>query len=119
MILNVVLLIIIFGCGYWFWLRPILKMNPRFADFYANEETLLSALSSKLGGIKQRLSGAIIILAGIYVEAANYVIPALTGVDTSIFTKKLPDWVVPLIPIAAAILLNYLRHLSDKREDAG
>lgn len=116
MLINVVLLAIIFGAGYWFWLRPILKTTPFLEHFFVREDTFLQALSGKFAGIKQRLSGALIILAGIYVELANYVMPALTGVDTSTWTKNLPDWMVPLIPIAAVALLNYFRSLADRRD---
>jgi hypothetical protein len=116
MILNIILTVVIFGSGYWFWVRPIIKTKPQFKSFYDDEATFFSALSAKLSGIKQKLAGAFIVIGGIYVEASNYVIPALTGVDTSVITKRIPDWVVPLIPIAAAILLNYFRSLADKRE---
>jgi hypothetical protein len=112
--LNIVLISIIFGAGYWFWLRPILMTTARFKDFYAAEAGYFVAFSAKFAGIKQKMAGAVIILASIYVSAANYVIPAMTGVDTTIFTKSLPDWVVPLIPILLTILLNYFRSLADK-----
>jgi hypothetical protein len=117
MILNIILLAIIVGAGYYFWLRPILKTRPEFSTIFAYERSKWGAISVKLAGIKQKLAGAIIVLAGIYVEAANYVVPALTGVDTSVITHRLPDWTVPLIPIAATILLNYFRSLADKREE--
>lgn len=117
MLINLVLIIVIMIGGYVFWIRPILKKTPMLEHFFAQEDSFWAALSAKLVGIKQKLAGAVIVLAGIYVECANYVMPALTGVDTSSWTKNIPDWAMPLIPIAATVLLNYFRTLSDKREE--
>jgi hypothetical protein len=115
--LNVILIIVIFGTGYFFWVRPILARTPAFKDFYDREESFLAAVSAKLAGIKQKLAGALVVIAAAYVEIANYVAPALTGVDTSTITKNFPEWAVPLIPIALTILLNYFRDLADKRKE--
>ena len=40
---------------YWFWIRPILKSRPAFAEFYAREESVFTAVREKLKGIKQKL----------------------------------------------------------------
>lgn len=119
MIINLICLSVIVGCGYYFWVRPILKSRPELKIFYDDEAGIFSAISAKLAGIKQKLAGALVVLGGVYVEIANYVMPAMTGVDTTVWTKRLPDWVVPLIPIGLVAIFNYFRSLADKRGGVG
>lgn len=100
---------------YVFWIRPILKTTPTFKQFYDAEENYAGALSSKFGGIKQKLTGALIFAASVIVELWDYVAPALGSVDTTPLTSYVPPWAWPLISIGAVMLLNYFRKLSDQR----
>jgi hypothetical protein len=39
---------------YWFWIRPILKSRPAFAEFYTHEESVFAAAREKLATRKMR-----------------------------------------------------------------
>ena len=116
-LINIVLLLVILTPAYIFWIRPILKQRPELLHLWDREGAFFEALNLKLAGIKQRLAGAVMILAGVVVEAYNFIGPALGTVDTSGITDKMPSWAWPLLMIAAVSLLNYFRSLADKRVD--
>jgi hypothetical protein len=103
---------------YWFWIRPILKTTPTLKAFYDAEAGWWAAFNDKFAGIKQKIAGSLIGLACIVVELWDYVAPALGAVDTTPLTSQIPSWAWPLIAIAATALLNYLRSLADKRNNA-
>lgn len=105
--INLVALAVILGCGYFFWVRPILMARPELKSFYEDEARVVAV-------VRKKIAAAVIVVGGVYVELANYIMPAITGVDTSVYTKNLPDWIVPLIPIAAVSLLNYFQHTVEK-----
>lgn len=113
--INLALLVPILGTGYFFWVRPILKQRPELKDFWDSEDSLFEAVRLRFVGIKQKLAGAVIIIAGVVVEAYNLIGPAIGAVDTSSLTDKVPSWAWPLILIACTALLNYFRSLADKR----
>ena len=68
---------------YWFWIRPILKSRPAFAEFYAREESVFTAVREKLKGIKQKLSSVIVIAASAAVSSYDFITPIVSGVDVS------------------------------------
>ncbi len=107
MLINLIALAVICGCGYFFWLRPILMARPELKAFYEDEARVVAV-------VRKKIAAMLIVCGGIYVELANYIMPAVTGVDTSVYTKNLPDWVVPLIPVAAIAMLNYFQHKVEK-----
>lgn len=103
---------------YWFWIRPILKQTPSLKAFYDAEAGWWAAFSDKFAGIKQKIAGSLITLACVVVELWDHVAPALGAVDTTPLTSQIPSWAWPIIAIAATALLNYLRSLADKRNNA-
>jgi len=77
---------------YWFWIRPILKSRPAFAECYACEESVFAALREKLKGIKQKLSSAIVIAASAAVSGYDFITPIVGGVDVSSIAAQVPSW---------------------------
>ena len=100
---------------YWFWIRPILKSRPAFADFYAREESVFAALCEKLKGIKQKLSSVIVIAASAAVSGYDFLSPIVGGVDVSSIAAQVPSWAWPLILISMTALFQFLRNLADTR----
>jgi hypothetical protein len=101
--------------AHWFWIRPILKSRPAFRELYRQEENFFAALSAKFAGIKQKLSSAIVIAAGVIVSGYDFVAPIVGGVDVSSIAAQVPSWAWPLILIAVTAVMKYFRDLSDKR----
>ena len=100
---------------YWFWIRPILKSRPAFAEFYAREESVFAALREKLKGIKQKLSSVIVIAASAAVSGYDFITPIVGGVDVSSIAAQVPSWAWPLVLICVTALFQFLRNLADSR----
>ena len=100
---------------YWFWIRPILKSRPAFAEFYAREESVFAALREKLKGIKQKLSSVIVIAASAAVSGYDFITPIVSGVDVSSIAAQVPSWAWPLVLICITALFQFLRNLADSR----
>jgi hypothetical protein len=100
---------------YWFWIRPILKSRPAFADFYAREESVFAALREKLKGIKQKLSSVIVIAASAAVSGYDFLSPIVSGVDVTSIAAQVPSWAWPLVLISITALFQFLRNLADSR----
>lgn len=113
--LRLILFLMILSAGYYFWLRPILRQRPGFKEIYDREDGLFSAISEKFAGIKQKLTGALVVIAGLAVEVQDTLVPALTGIDTTSITSQIPSWAWPLILAGVALLLNWFRSLADRR----
>src|SRR3954464_1596904 len=100
---------------YWFWIRPILKSRPAFAEFYARAESLFAAVREKLKGIKQKLSSVIVIAASAAVSGYDFITPIVSGVDVSSIAAQVPSWAWPLVLICITALFQLLRNLADSR----
>jgi hypothetical protein len=103
--------------AYGFWIRPILKSRPAFRELYRQEENFFAALRVKFAGIKQKLSSAIVIAAGVIVSGYDFVAPIVGGVDVSSIAAQVPSWAWPLILIAVTAVMKYFRDLADKRHE--
>lgn len=103
---------------YWFWVRPILKTRPAFAELYAEEENFLLALREKLKGIKQKLSSVAVIAASAAVTGYDFLAPIVGGVDVTSISDNVPSWAWPLILIGVTAGFQFLRGLADKRHEA-
>ena len=71
--INLVALAVILGCGYFFWVRPILMARPELKSFYEDEARVVAV-------VRKKIAAAVIVVGGVYVELANYIMPAITGV---------------------------------------
>src|SRR4051794_39713176 len=100
---------------YWFWIRPILKSRPAFAEFYAREESIFTAVREKLKGIKQKVSSVIVITASAAVSGYDFITPIVSGVDVSSIAAQVPSWAWPLVLICVTALFQFLRNLADSR----
>jgi hypothetical protein len=100
---------------YWFWIRPILKSRPAFAEFYSSEESVFAAVREKLKGIKQKLSSVIVIAASIAVSSYDFITPIVSGVDVSSIAAQVPSWAWPIVLISITALFQFLRNLADSR----
>jgi hypothetical protein len=100
---------------YWFWIRPILKSRPAFAEFYAREESVFAAAREKLKGIKQKLSSVIVIAASAAVGGYDFITPIVSGVDVSSIAAQVPSWAWPIVLICITALFQFLRNLADSR----
>lgn len=103
---------------YVFWVRPILKKTPSFANFFAQEGNVVAAVRAKFDGIKQRLLHAFVGMAGIVVVVHDRLAPEITGIDVTPITTTLshyvPDWGWPLVAIGFVSLMDWFRSLADK-----
>src|SRR6185312_10193115 len=104
---------------YWFWIRPILKSRPAFAEFYASEDSLFAALREKLKGIKQKLSSVIVIAASAAVSGYDFITPIVSSVDVSSIAAQVPSWAWPLVLICITALFQFLRNLADSQHTGG
>lgn len=118
--LLVVLILLTLIATYVFWIRPILKTRPTFAEFYAREASIWTALQLKFGGIKQKMTTAFVMVSGFVVSAYDFLAPlfAQSGVDVSTITSKIPPQAWPIIGMVLIGLVQYFRNLSDKRDAA-
>lgn len=118
--LLVILIVLTLIATYVFWVRPILKTRPSLAEYYAREDSLWAALSMKVSGLKQKLTTAIVMIAGFVVSAYDFLAPlvASSGVDITTITSKIPPQAWPLIGMALIALVQYFRNLGDKRTAA-
>jgi hypothetical protein len=106
------------AAAYWFWVRPILKTRPAFAELYAQEESFFLALREKLKGIKQKLSSVTVIAASATVTGYDFLAPIVSGVDVTSITDHVPSWAWPLILIGVTAGFQFLRSLADRRHEA-
>lgn len=110
--------------GYIFGLRPLLKQNPAFKQLYATEDTMINALSAKLGGLKQKIATLVISAAGFVVVAHDSITSLLSaaGIDPvaygSQILPKVPPMAWPLITIAVIWLIQHFRNLADNQARA-
>jgi hypothetical protein len=102
---------------YFCWIRPVLRTRPELKHFYDTEENQLIAIQKKFQGIKQKLSSGIVIAASVAVSAYDFLAPIVNGVDAAEITNYVPRWAWPLILIATTALFQFLRNLSDKRNE--
>lgn len=118
--LLVILIILTIIAAYVFWIRPALKLNPKFAEIYAREESFWAALGVKFKGIKQKLVTAFVMIAGFVVTSYDSVVSlaAQVGFDwgnVSTLTSKVPPAAWPVIGMVLIGTVQYFRNLSDKR----
>jgi hypothetical protein len=116
--LTIVLIVATLIALYWFWIRPILKTRPAFAELYNREESFIAALRLKFAGIKQKLSSVAVIGASAAVTGYDFLTPIVSGVDVTSITASVPSWVWPLVLISVTALFQFLRNLADKRHAA-
>jgi hypothetical protein len=110
-------IVVVLVGAYIIWLRPILKQTPALHELFATEDTFFAAMRVKFAGIKQKLTGALVIIAGVIVELHDQLAPIIAGVDTTSLSQQVPSWVWPLIVIAIAWALQWFRRLAEKRGD--
>lgn len=107
---------------YVFFVRPLLKINPKFRDLYAQEASVVGATRRKVRGIKQKLTSAFIYGVCSFITMYDSISPQLTGVDVTPLTNKItahvPQWAWPIIIIGFTALLSYFRILADRRHRA-
>jgi len=102
---------------YWVWVRPALRDKPSLKEFYEREESLWAAVRLKLAGLKQKLTAAVVFVAGVVVAAYDQIAPMMleAGVDVQSLSDKIPSKAWPFILMGLVGLLQYFRSLSDKR----
>lgn len=118
--LNLLLFALILAtllAAYLFWIRPVLKTKPSFATYYAREESVWTALNIKFSGLKQKMTTALVMIAGFVVSAYDLIAPlaAQSGVDVTKLTERVPPQVWPIIGMVLIGLVQYFRNLSDNR----
>lgn len=101
---------------YIFWIRPILRENPKLKHLYDREEEYFPAIKAKFAGIKGKLTVALTFIAASSIELYDWASPMLSGIDTTGISDKIPGWAWPLISFALVALMNYFRKLADKRK---
>jgi energy-converting hydrogenase Eha subunit A len=110
--------------AYVLGVRPILKQNPTLKLLYETEDSIFAALAAKFSGVKQKLTTALISLAGIVVLAHDQIGPLLVmaGVDPQAIPAqilpKVPAWVWPVGTVGVLWLLQQFRNLADNQAKA-
>lgn len=115
--LRITLLLMILGAGYVFWLRPLLRQRPGFKELYDREEGFFATLGAKFAGLKQKLTVALVTIAGVAIEAQDMIVPMFTGVDTTSILDMIPPKAWPFIMIGFGLLLAWFRRLAENRGD--
>lgn len=115
-----ILIVLTIIAAYFFWIRPALKSNPKFADIYAREKSFWAALGVKFKGIKQKLVTVFVMIAGFVVTTYDSIISlaAQVGFDwgnVQTLTSKVPPSAWPVIGMVLIGLVQWFRNLSDKR----
>ncbi|MDB5555441.1 MAG: hypothetical protein JWL86_5425 [Rhizobium sp.] len=115
--LLIVLIVLTAIAIYAFWIRPILRLKPSFAAYYAEEESFWAAVCLKFGGLKQKLTTAFITAMGVIVSLYDFLAPlvAQSGADVRTLTSRVPPQMWPFIGIALVALMQYFRNLADKK----
>lgn len=77
------------------------------------------AFSAKFSGLKQKLTTAVVMIAGFVVSSYDFIAPlaSQSGVDVTKLTERVPAQVWPIIGMVLIGLVQYFRNLSDKRTD--
>jgi hypothetical protein len=101
--------------AYLFWIRPILRSRPAFADFYAQADSFWAAMRERFAGIKGKLAAAVGMAASAVVYLHDFLVPVATGIDWQPILSVLPDWAWPLILFGAFALIKWFRALTDRR----
>jgi hypothetical protein len=101
--------------AYFFWIRPILRSRPAFAEFYTKAESFWPALRERFAGIKGKLAAAIGMAASAVVYLNDFLVPVATGIDWQPILTMLPDWAWPLILLGLFALIKWFRALTDRR----
>lgn len=116
---NYLFPVLIFFTGivvYAFFIRPALRETPFFRDIYSAEEGYLTAINSKLTGVKQKLMTILLSAASFIVLAHDELAPLVTqaGVDPSLILPKVPAWAWPLITMAILYFIQRFRNAADR-----
>lgn len=111
------LALITLALAYVFWIRPILRLNEHFAVLLDQEDSFWTAVREKFIGIKGKLTFAFSAIAAVVVEMHDFIVPLAqeSGADVQTLLPKVPGWVWPFITMALLALLQWFRHLSEKR----
>lgn len=102
--------------AYWFLIRPLLKARPGFSDFYDKTESWWAALRMKLSSIKTKLLATSLIIANGFISLHDFLLPAMTGVDWTPLTQRVPSWALPLIAMVVGALFLWLRKITADAE---
>jgi hypothetical protein len=103
------------AAAYFYWIRPILKSRPAFAQFYAQADGFWEAVRERFGGIKGKLAATLGMAASAVVYLHDFLLPVATGIDWQPILSTLPDWAWPLILFGAFGLIKWFRALTDRR----
>lgn len=116
--LTVLVLVILVG-GYFLFIRPLLELNPRFKELTDWEVGFGEKLSLRFGGIKQKLTTRLVVLAGTAVTVYDFSnqIARAAGFDVTTYeplTHYVPSGAWPFITMGLLALVQYFRNLGDK-----
>lgn len=120
--LLVILIILTAAAAYAFWIRPVLRKRPAFAEYYAQEESWWAAARLKLSGMKQWLTTVFTIAAGFVVTAYDAIISLAqqTGFqwgNVQTITSKVPSWAWPIIGMALIGMVQWFREIGNRRAE--
>lgn len=108
------------GCGYWFFLRPILRQRADLKHFYDLADGFWAKVSLLLHGLKTILVARLVWVGGLSVAAHDMVAPLLAGADWQpvipVLLARLPDeWrgiVITLAFAALGAVFEWLRRVT-------
>ena len=113
--------VLFFGVGiilaYWFWIRPLLKDRPRFAEFYQRTDSFWTSVWMKLSTIKTRLASISLMIASALVSLHDVLIPLVTGIDWSPITATVPAWTWPVVSFGVGALFLWLRRVTAEAQE--
>lgn len=102
--------------AYLLLVRPALRqraaLKPYFDQLDAAEAGLWDRLTGYFRGLKTRLAAWFVVLAGLAVEAHDFILPVISGVDTTAITARIPQWAYPMVLIGLGVLFRYLRKVT-------
>lgn len=118
--LLVILIILTAVATYAFWIRPVLKKRPDFAQYYAQEDNFWAAARLKLSGMKQWLTTVLTIAAGFVVTAYDAIISLAQQVgfqwgNVQTITSKVPQWAWPIIGMVLIGMVQWFREINNRK----
>ena len=108
-----------FALAYFFWLIPLLRSRPAFAEFSSRTDSFWHAVWLKIAFIKTKLVAGSLMLASAMVSAYDALAPLANslGIDWTPLTSKIPGWAYPIAAFSLGAVFYWLRKVTAREHD--
>jgi hypothetical protein len=116
---QIIFFTVAIAAAYVYWIRPVLRSRPEFADVYDRSDGLWAALRLRFAGIKTRLLAVVSMAAAAIVALHDFILANAFGIDWTPVRDLLPAWAWPFILFADFWLISKFRQMTDRRRQEG